>query len=181
MLPIVQLVVDGRLVQGIEQPRILAGNVIVPFDDLRYVAQRVWYRADDRSITVQRGDRQIVLFVGSRYAWVNGNPGTVRLSPLRIAGQLYVPLAVCAQALGGRVDYHGAGKTVSVLLPPLALTRFTPPPVPFVVPTPFPSAAAPAPASAPTPTPSPMASARTDITPRPEPRRTPLMVTPSWP
>ena len=181
MLPTVQLVVDGRLIQGIEQPRILAGSVIVPLDDLRFVAQRVWYRAEDRSITIQRGDRQIVLFVGSRDAWINGNPGTVRLPPLQLAGQLYVPLAVCGQALGGRVDYQGAGRTVVVTLPPLALTRFTPPPLPFAVPTPLPSATAPAPASTPTPAPSPMASTRSDAAPRPEPRRTPLSVTPSWP
>jgi|GEM_PF-7105356 len=177
MLPLIQVVVDGHVVEAARPPRVVGGTVLVPLGDLRFLAQRVWYQAKDRSITVQRGDRQIVLFVGRDDAWINGLPGAVSRSPLRIGGALYVPLAACARALGADVVYEGAAHTIAVTLPPLTLMRFTPPPTPLFVPTPIPSptpSASPSPSALPAATPSPEATV-------PQPRRTPLSVPPSWP
>ncbi|TAM58929.1 copper amine oxidase N-terminal domain-containing protein [bacterium] len=179
MLPIVQLVVDGRLVQSTQPPRIIAGSVFVPFDDLRFVAQRVWFRADDRSVTVQRADRQIVLFVGQRQAWINGRLAAVARPPLYLAGELYVPLAVCARALAAHVTYQSAGKTLAVTLPPLQLQHFTPPPTPFAMPVRSPAPASPAPSFTPVAPATPTHGAAGTLLP--QPRRTPLEFAPSWP
>lgn len=178
MLPVIQVVVDGRVVSSIRQPMLVAGSVEAPLEDLRFIAQRVWYRADDRSITVQRADRQIVLFVGRVDAWINGRRGSVPIAPMRVGDTLYVPLAVCARALGGRVGYDARTRTVAVMLPAPAPVLWTPPPTPFFVPTPFPS-----PTSLTTPSAAPTASASAPSTPAlpPQPRRTPLAARPSWP
>ena len=175
MVPVIQVVVDGRLMQSANPPQLAGGTVVVPLDDVRALAQRAWYRPADRSVTIQQGDRQIVLFVGRFEAWINGRPGSVRRPPAFTGQTLYVPLAVCARALGARVVYEPRTHTVVVATRAQPLTRWTPPPPPFVVPTPFPrSTPMPAPAARPSPAPSPQEA-------EPQPRRTPLSVRPSWP
>ncbi|MDE2572633.1 MAG: copper amine oxidase N-terminal domain-containing protein [bacterium] len=178
MLPMVQIVVDGRIVASVPAPQLVGGVILVPLGDLRYFAQRAWYRVEDRSITVQRGDRQIVLFVDRRDAWINGEPGALVQPPLRVGQTLYVPVAVCARALGARVSYEGATHTLAITTVAPPLVRWTPPPAPFIVPTPFPPATPPpAPASRPSARPT----EQQPETPVPQPRRTPIPATPSWP
>lgn len=108
--------VNGRPIHFADaRPVQVNGRVLIP---LRHVAESlgavVRWDAASRTVSGSRGDRSFTLPIGSRTAFVKGEP--VRLdTPASVRfGRTMVPLRFVAEALGADVAWHAAQRLVSV-------------------------------------------------------------------
>ena len=130
--------VDGSIVQfqGVGAQSI-NGRVLVP---LRGVLERmgafVGWDAPNRTVIAQRGDRDVVLPIGSRTAKVNGRDVQLDVPAIIMAGTTMVPLRFVGEALGADVMWNSATRTVEIISPggstggqtpstPVGITSFT--------------------------------------------------------
>jgi hypothetical protein len=145
--PPVTVVLDGRIVRAAESARLVRGSVVGPIEPFgRALAQRISVDPAAGTITLECRDR----------IW------TIALPPEGERGE--IGLAAAARALGDRVRYDGAARTLFIASPvPQPLATMTPfagySPPPGVLPT-F------APYERPTPRPT--------VSGIPQPRRTPI-------
>lgn len=138
----IRVTVDGAPVQFERVgPQVVQGRVLVP---LRGVFEQMgafvdWVPAT-RTVLAQRGDRDIVLRIGSRTALINQQPVTLDVPATIIAGTTMVPLRFIGEALGADVQWDAATRTVAVTTLPVGVPPGrgpTPPiPVPPVQPVP---------------------------------------------
>lgn len=142
----IRVIVDGQAVVFDQPPVSIAGRLLVP---LRGVFERLGAFVDwspsTNTVTAVRSGTQIQLQIGSRQAFVNGNPTVLDIPPMVVRGRTLVPLRFISEALGAQVDWDRAARTVYISsgqagpLPP----RPPSPPIvqPPITPTPPPSAA----------------------------------------
>lgn len=158
-LLVVTVLLGGAPVSASRPARIVDGYVMVPLDPfVRRVAQLVRIDREAGTVVVERDARSLVL----------------RLGPEAIAtddGTVYVRLAPVVRGLGGTVTFDAVRKVAAIEMPEAR---------PLVTPTPFdPNDPSVAPRRIFTPEPT--------VTPRPttsgipQPRRTPVPVSPSYP
>jgi len=108
--------IDGQKLSS-DVPAIEVGDrVLVP---LRAIAEKlgafVDYDAKSQAVTVELGDRVVVLTVGSRQAFLNGKPLLLDVPAQTFAGRTEVPLRFVGQAVGAEVDYNTETDTVAVV------------------------------------------------------------------
>ena len=165
---VISIVVNGALVTG-SVPATLRGDVVVaPLDPyVRALATRISLVPQHDSILVGRGGRLLTLALGSRVVRGGPEPAQLPIAPYLLAGNLIIPLAATARALGAKVAYDARTHTLAILVPDLPLETLAP----VVRETPAPSGL---PTFVPTPTPAPQPT----ISGIPKPRRTPIPVGP---
>lgn len=66
------------------------------------------------TVTAIRGESKIVLSVGKTDATVDGNVVAIGTPPILAEGRVMVPLRFLAQALGAKVEWMGADRTVVI-------------------------------------------------------------------
>ena len=129
----IRLVVDGEPLFFDQPPVVIGGRVLVP---LRGVFERLgaFVQWDPASNTViaARGDTQVRLTIGSRQAFVNQRVVFLDVPALIVQGRTLVPLRFVSEAMGARVDWDAATRTVFITSSPLAQP---PPPPPLPRPT----------------------------------------------
>ncbi|MGC4047883.1 MAG: stalk domain-containing protein [Armatimonas sp.] len=112
----INVTVDGDVIAFTGQaPVEQSGMVLVP---LRGVFEKlgatVFYDAASQTIRAVRGATEISLRVGSTDASVNGRPQTLALPATTRQGATLVPLRFVSEALGARVSWRGASRTVVI-------------------------------------------------------------------
>ncbi len=114
----VKLLVNGRAVEASPAPFVTAGRTLVPvralFEALGAVVE---WDEGTRAVTAVRGERWIRLRVGRRLACLA--PGCLEAALLDVPaevreGRTFVPARFVAEALGARVRWGGASRTVYV-------------------------------------------------------------------
>ena len=167
--PPVTVVINGRALPSSQAAVIVAGTVIAPLDPfLTGLADSVRIDAIGGTIQLVRGDATVVVTVGRRQARVGAASVALPIAPYLRDGSPFIPLASVARGLGAGVTYDGRSRTVSIVLlpePPLQTAS------PYVA---IPGAASPRPFRT-----DPTATPRPSFTGMPQPRRTPIEVTPS--
>src|SRR3990172_1663460 len=117
----IRLVVDGQPLFFDQPPVVIGGRVLVP---LRGVFERLgaFVQWDPASNTViaTRGDTQVRLTIGSRQAFVNQRVVFLDVPALIVQGRTLVPLRFVSEAMGARVDWDAATRTVFITSSPLA-------------------------------------------------------------
>jgi len=108
--------IDGQKLNS-DVPAIEIGDrVLVP---LRAIAERlgafVDYDPESQDVTVELGDRVVMLTIGSRQAFLNGKPLMLDVAAQTFAGRTEVPLRFVGQALGAAVDYNTETDTAAVV------------------------------------------------------------------
>lgn len=135
----IRVLVDGSPVLFDQPPVSIGGRVLVP---LRGVFERLgaFVQWDPRtnSVTATRGSTNVQLQIGSTRAFVNGRVVVLDVPPMIIQGRTLVPLRFVSEAMGARVDWDAATRTVFitsgvVAQPPFPSTPPPPPPSPAVV------------------------------------------------
>ncbi len=110
------------------------GRVLVP---LRCVLEQmgafVGWDAPNRTVIAQRGDRDVVLPIGSKTAKVNGQEVLLDVPAVVMAGTTMVPLRFVGEALGADVKWNAAMRMVEI-------TSGTAPPTDTTLPPPIPTA-----------------------------------------
>ncbi len=129
----IRLVVDGQPLFFDQPPVVIGGRVLVP---LRGVFERLgafvdWDPASNMVIAT-RGDTQVRLTIGSRQAFVNQRVVFLDVPALIVQARTLVPLRFVSEAMGARVDWDTATRTVFITSSPLAQP---PPPPPLPRPT----------------------------------------------
>ena len=86
---------------------ILHSNMnLVPLRDISEVMNAdVNYDEDTGKITVTKNGNTLILTIGSKTAYYNGNPDTIAVAPLVIDGVTYVPAQVFAKGLKAGIHY----------------------------------------------------------------------------
>lgn len=114
----IQMVVNGQRLSPDVALLISQGRVLAParaiFEALN--ANVAWSGAT-RTVTVIRGNEQVVLTIGSTRMAVNGSPVTFDSPPIIAEGRTMVPVRSLAEALGASVSWDSATSTVSITLP----------------------------------------------------------------
>jgi len=118
-LPIegIQLIVDGNNITALSEPVIENDRVLVP---LRFISEElgadVDWDGDIRSVSVQKDDKSMLLWIGSRLIEYN-NGEIYNLSdvvPKLINKRTYVPLRLISNALSIGIEWDANTKTVFV-------------------------------------------------------------------
>ncbi len=139
----IRVVIDGSPVFFDQPPAAIGGRVLVP---LRGVFERlgafVQWDPQSNTVTAVRGDTQVVLVIGSRQATVNGRAVLLDVPALIVGGRTLVPLRFVSEAMGARVDWDAATRSVFITSSPVAQPPFPPLPRPTVTPVPPPPQAA---------------------------------------
>jgi hypothetical protein len=163
---LVTVLIDGSPVEGSTPARICDDVVMAPIAPyLRDVADRIQVDDEHGIIVVERAGRSISIAIGSPVLRSGAASSGLPIAPYLRAGEPVIPLAAIVRALGARVDFDPASKTMSIALEPQPLVSatpdasYTPPPGPLDTFTPQ-------------PTPAP----KVVVTGVPKPRRTPIVV-----
>jgi hypothetical protein len=147
-LQTIPVFVDGQQVAFDQPPAVMGGRVLVP---LRGVFERMgavvhWYPANNTVVATRAAATQIQLVVGSRQAVIDGNAVALDVPPIIVGGRTLVPLRFVSEAMGARVDWDDASRTVYIVSGQAAQA---PPPPPVAQPAPPPPVVQPAPAPPP--------------------------------
>lgn len=112
----IKVKVNGALVDFKSVPPQMQGSrILVPirgvFEQLG--ATLTWNPAS-QTVTATRGATKTVVTVGKRDAVVDGRVANVETPPIIAEGRVMVPLRFLSQALGAKVEWLGAERTVTI-------------------------------------------------------------------
>jgi hypothetical protein len=100
------------------RPVMMQGRVFIPLRDVaESLDAHVTWDPVTRTVQGSRNDRSFTLPVGSRTAWVQGNPVTLDAPARIMAGRTMVPIRFAAEALGAEVAWHPAEQRVAITMP----------------------------------------------------------------
>jgi hypothetical protein len=126
----IQVNVNGGAVNFTSVPPVeVDGSVLVPLRGVfEAMGAGVVYDSDSHTITARKGDRTVILPLGSTTASVNGQSQTLS-QPARVEdGTTLVPLRFVAEALGGYVEWESAQNTVDITTADSHLSELPPAP-----------------------------------------------------
>lgn len=168
---LVSVMLNGMPIETTWDARIARGIVVAPLEPfVRDIAEIIETSPDGESFVVTRGDRSVVLRVGSKVARNGFFAEALPIAPYLRSGETIIPLAAVARALGATVAYDAPAHVLYIETEPAPLATQTP--VTYVAPPPGSM-----PTFAPTTTPAP----RPTVSGIPKPRRTPILIEPQLP
>ena len=112
----VKVTVDGERVDFKGAPPQMQGSrILVPVRGIfeKLGAQLTW-NVESQTVTALRGESKVVVTVGKRDAMIDGHVASVGTPPILAEGRVMVPLRFLAQALGAKVEWMGADRTVVI-------------------------------------------------------------------
>jgi len=97
-------------------PRIEGDRLMVPFRALaESLGAEVIWDQDNKTITLTRGDDQVVVTVDKIEATINGETYELDVPARIVDGRTLVPVRFISEALGAEVDYEPVGNVVIVV------------------------------------------------------------------
>ena len=112
----VKVTVDGSPVdfRG-APPQVQGSRILVPVRGVfeKLGASLTWDPKTE-TVTAVRGKGKTIVTVGKKDAMVNGQATDVGTPPIIAEGRVMVPLRFLAQALGAKVEWMGADRTVVI-------------------------------------------------------------------
>lgn len=112
----VKVKVDGNLIDFKGAPPQAQGSrILVPVRGVfeKMGATLTWNKAS-QTVTAVRGESKTVVTVGKSDAMIDGQIANVGTPPIIAEGRVMVPLRFLAQALGAKVEWMGADRTVVI-------------------------------------------------------------------
>ncbi|MGG3453197.1 copper amine oxidase N-terminal domain-containing protein [Paenibacillus rhizolycopersici] len=108
----IEVLVDARRVAFPDvRPQIKNGTTLIP---LRFVTDKLGGKLTltGKNISIEKGDRQIVMTIGGRTATVNGETVTLDTPSVAVNGRTLVPLRFVSQALGETIKWDGVNQYI---------------------------------------------------------------------
>jgi len=100
------VIVKGKLAKFDVPPVVKYGRTLVPFRAItEALGAEVSYDPETMTITVTKGDIEVILTLGSTIAVVNGEEVEMDTNPELISNRTFVPIRFLSQALGADVEY----------------------------------------------------------------------------
>lgn len=111
----IKVFVDSTQLEFDAQPFISSGRVLVPFRAIiEALGSRVEWDGTTRTVTASKGDKIIIIQIGSKIASVDGNNIAIDVPATIIEGRSFVPLRFISESLGAEVKWDGSTKTVNI-------------------------------------------------------------------
>lgn len=112
----IKVMVDGDLVdfKGVP-PQAQGSRILVPIRGVfEKLGATLTWNPTSQTVVAVRGASKTVVTVGKKDATVNGEIADVGTPPIVAEGRVMVPLRFLAQALGAKVEWLGADRTVAI-------------------------------------------------------------------
>jgi hypothetical protein len=108
--------VDGQAVRFRDaSPKKIDGRVLVPLRGVfEEMGATVQWRSSSREIIANRGDSDVRLHIGDKYATVDGKELTMDVPAQIIDGATYVPIRFLSESLGAQVRWREADQLVMI-------------------------------------------------------------------
>jgi len=111
----ISIIVDGNQVTFDSPPIIVDGRTLVPLRAIfESLEADVEWDSIERKVTSTRGDTTIVLYIGNREAYVNGESIIMDVPPRIINGRTLVPVRFITESFGGDVKWDGIERIVKI-------------------------------------------------------------------
>lgn len=115
VLPFDCVIARGRSLKFDTPPVIKDGRTLIPVRAISegFEAKVVW-NAEERTVTVTKGDKEMVLKVGSVVAYINGVETRLDVSAEILNGRTVIPLRFIIEGLGLRVEWDSETETIEI-------------------------------------------------------------------
>jgi len=123
----IRATLDGQQLYFDQPPISREGRLLVPLRGIFEGLGATVVASPGGRIKATKGSTTVDLQLGSRQAYVNGQPVTLEVPAMAINGRTLVPIRFVSEALGAQVGWDGLTKTV-IINSGLASTPTTPPP-----------------------------------------------------
>lgn len=101
-----EIIVKGNLAKFDVPPVVKYGRTLIPFRAISQgLGAEVTWDEETKTVTVVKGDIEVVLTLGSTIALVNGEEVEMDTKPELISNRTFVPIRFLGETLGARVDY----------------------------------------------------------------------------
>ncbi|UQZ34899.1 copper amine oxidase [Paenibacillus sp. PK3_47] len=111
----IKLYVNGEETNTGVPPILTSGSTLVPFKAIAEALEAaVVWNAQERSVTVTRGDITVKLFIDKKTAYVNGKATTLQAAPAIVKGSTVVPARFVSEALKATVKWEPASQSVII-------------------------------------------------------------------
>lgn len=105
---------------ALDQPPVIEnGRTLVPF---RFIGEAlgatIEWNADTKTVTYLLEDKNIVLTIGSKTAYVNGVPTSLDVASKILSGRTMVPVRFISESVGANVKWDDKTRTVTVTYTP---------------------------------------------------------------
>lgn len=112
---VLRVYVDGKELLTDQPPITQNGRVLVPFRAIfeKLNAQVQWH-SKSKKVTAVKGNRTIVLQMGSKKAWINNQAVYLDVEPKIINGRTLVPGRFVSESFGAQVYYDASSKKVFI-------------------------------------------------------------------
>lgn len=111
----IKVFLDGDELSFDVQPRVEGSRVLVPLRAIfTALGVEVDWDAASKSVLARKGAIEIRLSIGSRTAYKDGQPVSLDVAPVVVSGRTLVPLRFVGEALGAKVEWKEATKTVKI-------------------------------------------------------------------
>lgn len=111
----IKVYIDGELMNFTQPAVIKNGSTMVPYRDIfEKLGAMVDYDYKTQMVTGTRGKEKVVLYIGSKTAYVNGIKKQLDYAPFVMNGRTMVPARFVSEALGSEVKWDGNSYTVNI-------------------------------------------------------------------
>lgn len=112
----IQLIVDHKNITALSEPVIENGRVLVPIKFVSdAIGAEVIWDGEERTVLVKKGDKELLLWIGSRLIqYGDRGYGVSDVAPKIINERTYVPLRVVSNALSIGIQWDGDTRSVYV-------------------------------------------------------------------
>ncbi|MCZ8518242.1 MULTISPECIES: copper amine oxidase N-terminal domain-containing protein [Paenibacillus] len=111
-----RLLIDGREQFYAVAPEVRSGVTLVPLRAVFEALQaNVTWHGESRTIEAVKGNRRVILTIGSPQASVNGKAAGLEQPPVIENGTTLVPLRFVSEALGSQVIWEAATRTIQIV------------------------------------------------------------------
>lgn len=119
-LPDVKIVIDGKIGTYNNTPISMNDRTLLPLKEILVNLgvqddnEHIIWNADERSVTIKKDSKEIILKIGSDKATVNGEELVLDASPVIYKDKTYIPVKFVAQSLGKKVVWDGSSQCVLI-------------------------------------------------------------------
>ncbi|MDO3409524.1 family 10 glycosylhydrolase [Saccharibacillus sp. CPCC 101409] len=115
---VIQVYLDGQRIQGDVDPYILSDTTLVP---IRLVSENlgaeIGWSKTDKTVSINEGGTLLSLPLGSKTAYVNGNPVDLGAPVTMLKGRIMVPLRFISEGLGLTVNWDQSSRIINLTTP----------------------------------------------------------------
>lgn len=113
----IKIFLNGREMKPDVPPTMKSGRVLVPFRFLgENLGAYVNWDEKTRTITAVKGSTKVILRIGDRTAYINGNQVKLDVTATIVKGRTLVPIRFFCEAFNAAVDWNSAKNAVYITL-----------------------------------------------------------------